>query len=104
MKTKTSIVMIALFLLAAAGIQLAAQEHNTKHHHYKVIDVGTFGGPSSWMTNPAVVRLGLLDNQGMLTGEADTSVVDSFCWWAPGCYATHGFQWKNGNAGHRVHR
>lgn len=96
MKTKTSIVTIALFLLAAAGIQLAAQEHNTKHHHYKVIDLGTFGGPSSWMTNPAVVRLGLLNNQGMLTGEADTSVVDPFCWWAPGCYATHGFQWKNG--------
>jgi probable HAF family extracellular repeat protein len=99
LKNRSSILVCAVTLfvfLATSFFCFAAEGQNNKHHHYKVVDVGTFGGPSSWMTNPAVVRLGLLNNQGALTGEADTSDVDPFCWWAPGCYPTHGFQWKNG--------
>lgn len=98
LKNRSSILVCALtlFVFLATAFCFAAEEQNNKHHHYKVVDVGTFGGPDAWMTNPAVVRLGLLNNQGMLTGEADTSDVDPFCAWAPGCYPTHGFQWKNG--------
>lgn len=99
LKARVSILAltIALFVALTATCKLAAQEHNTKHHHYKLIDVGTFGGPSSWMSNPAVVRLGLLNNQGTLTGEAETSAVDPYCFWSTGdCYATDAFQWKNG--------
>lgn len=95
-KGPSFVIMIAWFLTLPVTVSVAGQAQNQRYHHYKLIDVGTFGGPSSWMTNPAVVRLGLLNNQGTLTGEADTSDVDPFCWWAPGCFATHGFQWKNG--------
>jgi hypothetical protein len=91
MKDKTSILAraitlglswAAIFILAAQGQNSeqadAKPTHPHQYHHYQVVDVGTFGGPSSWMTNPAVVRLGLFSNQGTLTGEADTSVVDPF--------------------------
>ncbi len=32
---------IALILFPTATSRLVAQEHNTRHHHYKLIDVGT---------------------------------------------------------------
>jgi probable HAF family extracellular repeat protein len=99
MKNRASIVVIAiaLILFPPATLRLVAQEHNTRHHHYKLADVGTFGGPSSWMDFPAVVlRSGFLNNQGTMTGSADTSVLDPFCAWGFDCYATHGYQWKKG--------
>ena len=98
MKIRTPIFVIAIptLVIQATTVGLAAQEHNTKHHHYKLIDVGTFGGPQSYLFSPGVVRSGLLNNQGKLTGSADTSAVDSFCYWAPDCYATNAFLRENG--------
>jgi hypothetical protein len=49
------------------------------------------------MSNPAVVRLGLFNNQGTLTGSSETSLRDPFCYWSTtDCYATSAFHWKNG--------
>jgi hypothetical protein len=47
---------IALFAALAIPVGLAAQnnqEHNNnnKHHRYKVIDLGTFGGPTGYLCN-----------------------------------------------------
>jgi len=67
-----------------------------QYHHYQLIDVGTFGGPQSWMLSPGAARAGLLNNQGTLTGSADTLAVDPYCFWSPDCYATNAFQWQNG--------
>lgn len=66
-----------------------------RYHHYQLIDVGTFGGPQSWTFTPGG-PVGLLNNQGTLAGSADTSAVDPYCFWAPDCYATDAFQWRNG--------
>ena len=44
MKSKL-IRVVAAFGLMAISNQLSAQEQHAKHHHYKLIDVGTFGGP-----------------------------------------------------------
>ena len=99
MKYMISIISVLGYLLAIplVTVQLAGQENRPQYHHYSLVDVGTFGGPNSWMSNPAVVRLGLLNNQGTLTGEAETPLVDPYCFWSTtDCYATHGFQWKNG--------
>jgi hypothetical protein len=52
-KALTCIVAMTLFGVLAISIRLAAQEQEektekkAKHHHYKLIDTGTLGGPSS---------------------------------------------------------
>jgi probable HAF family extracellular repeat protein len=97
--------IIALTLLAALAIpvQLAAQQkakphHRHQYHHYQIVDVGTFGGPQSWLFTTSAARIGLLNNQGTVAGSADTLAVDPYCIWAfyPDCSATHAFQWQNG--------
>jgi probable HAF family extracellular repeat protein len=74
----------------AIPIPVAAQAH----HHYKLIDVGTFGGPAA----------GLFDSQrqftrnGTLASWADTSVPDPYApnCFNPDCVIQHAFQWKDG--------
>jgi uncharacterized membrane protein len=95
--------VVAGTLLAALEIpvQLAAQEktepdHPHQYHHYQLVDVGTFGGPQSWLPSTSPARIGLLNNKGTLTGSADTLAVDPYCLDYPDCYAIHAFQWQNG--------
>jgi len=100
-KTWTRIIALTLLAALAIPVQLAAQDaaklpHPHQYHHYQINDVGTFGGPSSWLFSSGVVRYGLLNNQGTLAGAADTSAVDPYCWWSPDCYAAHAFQWQDG--------
>jgi hypothetical protein len=46
---------IAVFTVLAMPVQLAAQDnerqnYRSNYHHYKLIDLGTFGGPNSAAT------------------------------------------------------
>jgi probable HAF family extracellular repeat protein len=78
----------------AMSMSLAAQEHNEKHVHYKLVDLGTFGGPASYFQNGFD---GVLNNQGAAVGWADTSTADpypNFCF--SNCYVVHAFQSQNG--------
>lgn len=88
--------------LAAQGD--AAQTDKARHHHYKLIDMGTFGGPSSYVAidNGVTVPFGapnqVLNNREGVAGWADTSIPDPY---APNCfnydcYVSHAFQWQNG--------
>jgi hypothetical protein len=52
----TCVTAITLLTVLAIPVRLAAQDnqdHNNdnKHHHYQVIDIGTFGGPSSFFND-----------------------------------------------------
>ena len=95
-----------------AGEAISGVASSTAHHHYKVIDIGTFGGPSSYFDD-----LHLTDNygfntvfynfsqvlnaKGVLVGFADTPTPDPysanpmFCY-VPDCFVTHAYQWQNG--------
>jgi hypothetical protein len=60
MKTKFRILLSAITFTAGVALLFAAlasperlaaqdkQDHNRRHHHYKLIDMGTFGGPMSF--------------------------------------------------------
>src|SRR5712692_3092591 len=87
-----------LFAALALPARLAAQHNqdpNPKLHHYKLIDIGTFGGPQSSVTGEGNGGSRVLNNHGTLTGYADTSTPDpfpDFCF-NEDCFVTHAFQW-----------
>src|SRR5438132_7076109 len=92
----TLTIPVTLFAVLAAPIQLAAQ-----HIRYKLIDIGTFGGPASYFTDPGIGgKSKVLNNQGMLAGKAETTTpIPSFgnvgnC--PPACFVTHVFRWDKG--------
>lgn len=92
----------------AAGLAKGAAS-SVKHHHYHLIDVGTFGGPSSYF-NTLLLSDGLgfgtafysiaqvRNSAGALVGQADLPTPDpfpSFCY-AMDCFVNHAFEWRNG--------
>jgi probable HAF family extracellular repeat protein len=77
----------ASLAVLAGGTKLAAQEQQTKHSHYRVIDLGTLGGPTSGFNfNSRIINW-----KGAAVGVADTAVFDPNC----GCYVAHGFKWED---------
>jgi probable HAF family extracellular repeat protein len=79
MKSKGLTRIIAMTLLALAlPITMTAQ----KHHQYKVVDVGTLGGPNSFHSGFAQI----LNNQGAFVAYANTSTPNP----NPGCFIPFG--------------
>ena len=108
----TSTVATTLFAALTIPMVLAAGDNRDqpqKHHHYELIDIGTFGGPSSYFNSLSVTdvfRFGTVfynlaqvrNAQGVFVGFADTSAPDpypGFCY-VPDCFVAHAFQWRNG--------
>ena len=88
MKSRTSklMIVIALFAALVLPVQLAAQ-----HTRYKVIDIGTLGGPAAHGPGNGPGSQ-LINNAGVVVGTADTSTRDPNC----GCFVSHGFRWRDG--------
>lgn len=103
-----SIAVLTFFVmplsLAVPTPVMAQQSRNARHHHhYKLIDLGTFGGPESHVNPGSGQNVGnfasVLNSQGAVTGWADTSTPDpfpSFCL-SEECFVVHAFEWKNGS-------
>jgi probable HAF family extracellular repeat protein len=75
-----------------------AQDHNPKHHHYRLVDLGTFGGPNTNFVTQGVGAQ-VLNNRGVVTGSADTSISDPnapSCL-SPDCFVSHAFKWQKGS-------
>jgi len=73
----------------------AVQNQSTEHVRYKLIDLGTFGGPNSYVNGPSVPDF---SSQGTYVGDADTSTLDpdgGYCG-PPNCFVQHTQKWKNG--------
>jgi probable HAF family extracellular repeat protein len=103
MKSQTTTIITGTLLLAMTAAmtiptRLEAQEQKEQakaHHHYKLIDMGTFGGHNGGIVNPSA---GTLNGRGALVGAADTADVDPF---APNmcftnCRVNRGFVWQDG--------
>jgi probable HAF family extracellular repeat protein len=92
--------LASLILLAVALLMVSTQvsaQQGTTHHHYKLIDVGTFGGPQSFIADVGVPGGRFVNNGGIFTGFADTSTPDPFpsaCFWD--CFVAHAFRWQDG--------
>ena len=93
--------VVSLFAALAMPLGMAAQDnssqdHRHKHHQYKLIDLGTFGGPNSFFFSSPVGDN--INNRGTVVGAADTSLQDPYypnCD-TPDCLILRAFQWKNG--------
>src|SRR5438034_2662102 len=97
MKSRTLILTIAMTLFAALALPVPLAAQHTK---YKLIDLGTFGGPASLIAqaagpqNPARA----LTSRGVVVGQAETATPDPFspdCF-NPYCLAGHAFRWQDG--------
>jgi probable HAF family extracellular repeat protein len=104
-KSKTSkyfIASILLVLLATsavfAQVQRADQEQTKEHRHYKLIDLGTLGGPSAYRSVNAP-GYQIINDAGVVAFAADTPMRDpnapNLCYF-PDCFVAHAARWKNG--------
>jgi probable HAF family extracellular repeat protein len=106
---KLSLFVSALSLLCGPSLRLMAQETSTQqvftdkgvernsvatHRRYILKDLGTLGGPASTLSFFAQI----LNNQGTVVGDADTSTPDPFApnCLSPNCFVSHGFKWERG--------
>jgi probable HAF family extracellular repeat protein len=110
---RTRILPFIFFLCAFAALaipmRIHGQEEKGWHHHYKLIEPATFGGPGSLINGflySTFSSIQDLNNAGTVTGWADTSTPDpyqssgnayetNFCF-DGACYVTHAFQWRSG--------
>jgi hypothetical protein len=99
-KRKISALGVILLGVMTISIQLSAQDperehHRAKHHTYKLIDSGTFGGPNGLVNGPGIP---ILSDRGTYAGEAETSIPDPY---APNCrdrdcLVEHAQRWRHG--------
>ncbi len=101
MKKNRTTYFSALALLAALGVAvpLAAQGHqNPKHHHYQIVEMGTFGGPESFLIQGDLSSYNFLNPHGSLSGDADTAALEPFPAYpyTGDGYVAHAFLWQDG--------
>ena len=80
--------------LALPLITQAEQPPTNKHPRYKLIDLGTLGGPE-YYSDFSGFPPRLLNEQGTVVGGMDTAVPDPACI-NPDCFVSHAFEWQNG--------
>jgi hypothetical protein len=112
MKSRTWMWMTAASLFAALAVPagMAAQDNQSqgqkhRHHQYMLIDIGTFGGPASYINNQgALGSPNQMNSRGTTVGAAATSIPSpgnsntSICEGIDGntSFVFHAFKWEDG--------
>lgn len=65
-----AMIAVVVFAVLAQPVELAAQRRR-----YKLIDLGTFGGPNAGVNGPGTRDI---SKTGIYAGEADTSIHDPY--------------------------
>ena len=102
LKTPLLIAALTLFAVLVLPLDLAAQARSQpKHHRYKLLDLGTLGGPASFTCsscfNGQFFASGIVNGRAITVGWADTWTPDpfpAFCFFD--CLVNHAFRWHNG--------
>jgi probable HAF family extracellular repeat protein len=97
----SGVIAMSLFAALVTPVATLAQAVTTqkpiaKHHHYKLVDMGTLGGPNSSYGWPFGRNI---NSHGTAISEAETAIGDPFapnCLQAPDCLIDRGLQLKNG--------
>ena len=100
---RNPLVTFVLFTLLGLPVELAAQEtqdhHQHRHHHYQLIEIGTFGGPQSYVFDGyGFFAPKVINDHGRLAGAADTSEPDpcpNACFNLD-CFVAHAFRMEEG--------
>ncbi len=95
--TRTGIIaLIALWAIPvslSAQQQAEAQRQKPAHHQYKLVDLGTFGGPHSSFNSGTTI----INRRGTAVGGASTSTPDALCLFdSPYCFIFHAGKYENG--------
>ena len=104
MKSRTWMWTAVVYLFAALAIPAGmtaqdnpSQNHRHSHHQYKLIDIGTLGGPASYYSAQGVGSL-ILNERGAVAGYGDTPDPDPYfpnCF-DNDCYLAHAFRFQDG--------
>jgi len=95
---------ITLFAALAICVPLRGQGQTTHFRHYKLIDIGTFGGPASYINAPfALGAPNQINNRGVAVGSASTDTpsalfpTKAICGGGDGIvpFVFHAFAWQN---------
>jgi probable HAF family extracellular repeat protein len=88
------LIAMTTFAVLAVPVRVLGQDHERNHHRYRLVDVGTFGGPDSYF----IFGVGV-NGRGQATGAAATPTPDPF---SPicifDCFVGHTFLWQDGVA------
>jgi probable HAF family extracellular repeat protein len=102
--SKTAAIVVVVLVVLTVPIQMAAQDkqgHHRKYHHYKLIDLGTFGGSASYFQfGPPTTQTptdGIVNRRRTFVGSADTSTADPFPAYCfnTDCLVSNAFRWRN---------
>lgn len=88
-----SLIMVAVLATPLFLEAQGQQEAERVNRGYRIIELGTFGGPNSYFTS---ITGRSLNQRGLASGTADTpvAVTPPFC--LIDCFLTHAFLWKDG--------
>jgi uncharacterized membrane protein len=96
MKKNMTSLFASLSLCAALALPIvsSAQQQTAKHSRYKLVDLGTFGGPNSQVNGDSRD----VNPEGTVAGAADTAIPDPYApnCFVPECVVMHAFRWRNG--------
>jgi probable HAF family extracellular repeat protein len=90
--------VIVCAMFSVAGFVMPGGVIAQQHPRYRLVDLGTLGGPHSYGSVNGD-GFSLLNNSGVVTSHADTALSDpnaSFFCFEPDCFFAHAFRWKGG--------
>jgi probable HAF family extracellular repeat protein len=94
----TLLVGMAMPVVTFAQEQKEEKNEKIEHHHYKLVDIGTFGGPNSSLSGPSFQ---ILNNRGAFAAIVDTATPNpnascNIPFSPPDCFVEHAAVWHNG--------